>query len=303
MFLQNYLNELNYDDMPSFFYKYLNSPSLNRLKNVGYFCGMDYASKNVYNFSERITRFDHSLTVCLLVYKLTNDKASSLRGLFHDIATPCFSHVIDYMNNDYEKQESTEEFTEYIIKNDLYLMKSFMEDGINPNEIIDFKSDTIVDNDRPKVCADRIDGVILTGACWTKDIDKYDMKEIVRDLSIFANEYGEKEIGFSSLGTALKVAMFSNNIDLYCHSSEDNYMMELLSKIADYSIKKGYIKYNDLFVLNENEVFNILKNSNDLILEKLIFEFENKKRKDIPCTDISNVKKRSLKPIVNGIRI
>ena len=32
--------------------KYLSVPSLVRLRNVGYFCGMDYASKNVYDFSE-----------------------------------------------------------------------------------------------------------------------------------------------------------------------------------------------------------------------------------------------------------
>ena len=303
MFLQYYLNELNYGDMPEFLHKYLNSPSLIRLKNIGYFCGMDYASKDIYNFLDNITRFDHSLTVCLLVYKLTGDKTSSLRGLFHDIATPCFSHVIDYMNNDYEKQESTEEFTEYVIKNDKYLMKCFSEDGINPDKIIDFKSDSIVDNERPKVCADRIDGVILTGAHWTKDVDRYDVKDIVRDLSIFTNEDGEKEIGFSSLNTALKVVQFSNNIDLFCHSSEDNYMMELLAMITDYSIKKGYISYNDLFVLGENELFTILKSSNDLTLLKLIYEFENKKKIDIPHTDIPNIKKRSLKPIVKGFRI
>lgn len=51
------------------------------------------------------------MTVALLTYKLTNDKVATLAGLFHDIATPCFSHVIDYMNGDYENQESTEEYT------------------------------------------------------------------------------------------------------------------------------------------------------------------------------------------------
>ena len=73
--------------------------------------------------------------------------------------------------------------------------------------------------------------------------------------------------------------------------------------ITDYSIKKGYISYNDLFVLGENDLFTILKNSNDLTLLKLIYEFENKKKVDIPHTDIPNIKKRSLKPIVKGFRI
>ena len=41
----------------------------------------------------------------------------SLSGLFHDIATPTFAHVIDFLNDDAEKQTSTEEGTETIINN------------------------------------------------------------------------------------------------------------------------------------------------------------------------------------------
>ena len=107
MYLQYYLEQLGYSNLPKFLIKYLKTPSLLRLKDISYFCGMDYASKDIYNFSEFISRYDHSLTVSLIVYKLTKDKKATLAGLFHDIATPCFSHVIDYMNQDYEKQEST----------------------------------------------------------------------------------------------------------------------------------------------------------------------------------------------------
>lgn len=81
---------------------------------------MDYASKDVYDFKAKVTRFDHSLTVALLTYYLTNDKIMTLAGLFHDISTPCFSHVIDYMNKDYSNQESTEEYTKHIIKKTNY---------------------------------------------------------------------------------------------------------------------------------------------------------------------------------------
>ena len=116
MYLEHYKNRL--DNIPSFLKKYLSVSSLSRLKRVGYFCGMDYASKDIYNFSEYISRFDHSLTVALMIYKLTGDKKATLAGLFHDIGTPCFSHVIDYMNGDYIIQESTEEYTEKIILND-----------------------------------------------------------------------------------------------------------------------------------------------------------------------------------------
>ena len=71
--------------------EYLDDPLLKRLKKVGYFCGMDYASKDVYNFSEYISRYDHSLNVALLTYYLTKDEVQSIAGLYHDVATPCLN--------------------------------------------------------------------------------------------------------------------------------------------------------------------------------------------------------------------
>ena len=106
MLVQYYLEKLDYKNIPTFLQKYLECPSIKRLQKVGYFCGMDYASKHIYDFSEYITRYDHSLSVALLTYKFTKDKKTTIAGLIHDIATPCFSHVIDYMNEDYENQES-----------------------------------------------------------------------------------------------------------------------------------------------------------------------------------------------------
>ena len=132
--------------IPRFLNKYLEVPCLERLKNICYFCGMDYASKEVYDFREVISRYDHSLTVALLTWKFTHDKKATIAGLFHDVATPCFAHVIDYMNKDYAKQESTEEYTEEIIKNDKELRRCLRIDKLKYSDICDFKEFSIVDN-------------------------------------------------------------------------------------------------------------------------------------------------------------
>lgn len=303
MYLEYYLNLLEYNEMPEFLIKYLSVPSLVRLKKVGYFCGMDYASKEIYNFREYISRYDHSLTVSLLTYKLTKDKEASLAGLFHDIATPCFSHVIDYMNKDYENQETTEEYTEKILRCDEYLNKCLKIDNINIDDIINFKRFTVVDNDRPKLCADRIDGVILTGIGWTKNITLEEIKKIIRDMKIFKNEDNEDEIGFSSIEIAKKVVEVSNSIDVYCHSKEDNYMMELLAEITNMAIVKKYILYDELYYHNEEELFRILKEKTDKELHNLITKFENIKCEDIPDIKLPNVKVRKLNPIVNFERL
>ena len=48
--IEYYKSLLGYDNIPEFLKEYLNVPSLNRIKGVSYFCGMDYASKDIYNF-------------------------------------------------------------------------------------------------------------------------------------------------------------------------------------------------------------------------------------------------------------
>lgn len=296
--LEYYLDLLENDKRPSFLNKYLDVPALKRLQKVGYFCGMDYASKDVYDFKEYITRYDHSLTVALLTWKCSKDKKATLAGLFHDVATPCFSHVIDYMNKDYENQESTEEYTEDILRNDTYLRKCLEEDNIDIEDIIDFKKYNIVDNKRPKLCADRLDGVILTGISWTKNVNYDDIKNIVTDIEIYDNE-----IGFKSKNVADRVLEIGKSIDAYCHSNEDNYMMELLASITKYGIDKKYITYNELYTLNEENVLYKLKSVDDNNLMEYFDKFENIKISEIPQTDIPNVKIRDLNPLVQGIRI
>ena len=297
-----YLNILNIKEIPLFLIKYLESPSLLRLRNVGYFCGMDYASKNIYDFGEYISRFDHSLDVALITWKYTNNKEATLAGLFHDIATPCFSHVVDYMNKDYATQESTEELTEEVIKRDEYLISCLKEDNINVEDVINFKKYTIVDNNRPKVCADRIDGVLLTGMFWTKDLSIEEVSEILNHLIVFNNEENELELGFNDKSVANRVVEVSNNIDVYCHSNEDNYMMELLANLTKYAIDNGYLKYEELFSFDEDKIHEIFNSINNEQFKSLYASFKCIKADEVPFQEMPYIKKRDLRPLVDGKR-
>lgn len=298
-----YIEMLGYSDMPKELEKYLLCPSLIRLKDVGYFCGMDYASKNVYDFGEEISRYDHSLTVSLITWMLTRDIKATLAGLFHDISTPCFSHVIDYMNKDYAKQESTEEKTEEIIKSDKYLLECLDKDGILVDEIIDFKRYSIVDLERPMLCADRLDGVILTGLFWTKSINISDVRRIISDLVVVLNEDNQKEIGFKTKEIAELILKTSELIDVYCHSREDNYMMELLAKITKRAINLEIVTYDDLFRLNERDIFDRLEKSKDKELSSNLNLFKNISIDEIIDIEMPYIKIRDLNPIVLDSRL
>lgn len=288
-------------DIPPFLEKYLKVPSLVRLKDVGYFCGMDYASKDIYDFGEFISRYDHSLTVALLTYKFTKRKKDTIAALFHDISTPCFSHVIDYMNKDYENQESTEEYTEKIIREDEALLECLKEDHIKVEDIINFKKYSIVDLDRPKLCADRMDGIIIPGIYWAKIVTKSDILLFVNDLKVYINEDKEEEIGFKTEAVARRVKEVSDEINRLCHTSEDNYMMELLAKITSKAINKKVITYDDLYYLTEKELFKRFDKCTGL--RKLLNEFRMIKREDIKEIEIPNPKMKLLNPLVQNKRI
>ena len=296
-----YLNSIC--KIPRFLNKYLEVPSLVRLKNIGYFCGMDYASKEVYDFRELITRYDHSLTVALLTWRFTHDKKATIAGLFHDVATPCFAHVIDYMNKDYANQESTEEYTEEIIKNDKELRRCIRIDKLKYSDICDFKEFSIVDNKRPKLCADRYDGLILTGYNWTKSIELSDILEFTDNLCLHMNEDNILELGFKDRDICNRVLKVSDEIDLICHSNEDNYMMELLADITRITISKNIIEYKDLYYLTEVELFDKIRNSDDDELLKLLDKFYNIKASEIPDTIMIDVKKRDLNSLCYDGRI
>lgn len=298
-----YLKLLENDSRPEFLEKYLKTPSLLRLQKVAYFCGMDKASKDIYDFKENYSRFDHSLSVALLTWKYSHNKKATLAGLFHDVGTPCFSHVIDYMNKDYATQESTEAFTERILKNDSYLQNCLREDNIRIDEIINFKKYSIVDNSRPKLCADRLDGVILTGISWTKDINSLDINRVIEDITVFHNEENEEELGFQSETIANQVVEFSKKIDIYCHSSEDNYMMELLADITRKAISCQLFTYEELYTLQEDEVWSRLMSCNNAELARKLYEFESIQKSQIEELSLSNVKVRDLNPLVGGRRI
>lgn len=298
--IQEYINLLG--PIPKFLEKYLSLRILTRLKKVGYFCGMDYASSDIYLFEYKISRFEHSLTTALLTWKFTKSKRQTLAALFHDVSTPCFSHVIDYMNKDYENQESTEEKTESILKNCKRLKVLLQEDNLVLDDVLDFKNYTIVDNHRPKLCADRVDGIILTSLGWTKTLNMSEVPNILNGLKVMINEDNEKEIGVTTPELANRLCDLNREIDIVCHSNEDNYMMELLAEITKYAIDKNYITYDNLYEYNEEKLMNILCSNEDTALKIMINLFKTVKLDEISIKELPTLKRRYINPLVNGKR-
>ncbi len=290
-------------EIPDFLNKYLKVDILVRLKEVGYFCGMDYASKNIYDFKYLISRYDHSLSTALLTWRYSSDKKQTIAALFHDISTPCFSHVIDYMNKDYATQESTEDKTEEIINTSKELKMLLKEDNLTIKDIINYKNCPIVDNHRPKLCADRLDGIILTSLAWTKKLELDEIDEILNSTQVYRNESNIKEIGFKNKKIANKIVKLNNYINKYCHSKEDNYMMNLLADLTSYCIEHNKFTYDDLYIKTEKEILSIFTKIKDEDFQELYNKFNNIKLNEIPLIKLPYIKDRIINPLVKGERL
>ena len=123
------------------------------------------------------------------------------------------------------------------------------------------------------------------------------------DLKVYDNEDKEKELGFKSKDIALKTIKINEEIEKLYHSSEDNYMMELLADITRTSIENKIITYKDLYYLDEPNLFQKIKASKIEKLKSLLDKFENIKKNEIPPTIINNIKIRNIIPIANNTRI
>ena len=110
-----------YGGLPEELLAFAETAPMQRLLDVGMHCGCEYTACLLYKGKPAYSRYLHSLGAAAIVWHFTKDEAQSLSALFHDIATPVFAHVVDFLNGDHLAQESTEAPTHDILTNDAKL--------------------------------------------------------------------------------------------------------------------------------------------------------------------------------------
>ena len=292
------------EEFPDFLEEYIETPAMLRLDGISMFPGGDHTKiLNIKNFNSRLK---HSIGVALIVWNFTKDKKQTLAGLFHDISTPAFSHIVDFMNGDYLNQESTEDLTKYMIENSKEIMELLARDGIRVEEVCDYHMYPIADNNTPMLSADRLeytfsDGLEIEGIF---DLDKID--RIYKDLSILKNENDEIELGFENLKIAEEFIYNANKLwILISGGNEINLIMQFWTDYLKSSINKGYIIKEDLYTMSEFEIIEKIKEKADKEMINVLEKFQNSTKigrsdieiKDKYCVSIK-AKKRYINPLV-----
>ena len=143
--------------VPDFVRKACLSPAMARIRGVDMNCGMNCTQFPLFQNIGLYSRYEHSLGVCCIAWSLTGDPAAALAGLFHDIAAPAFSHVVDFAKGDYQRQEVTEERTAVIIEKDPVIQEVLRELGLTTDRVAHDAAYPIVNSASPKLCADRLE--------------------------------------------------------------------------------------------------------------------------------------------------
>lgn len=259
MIINEYYNMLCNGDYPKFIDKYFNTFELNRLKGIGQFCGCDYSK--LFNIKTWYSRFDHSVATSLITWNFTKDKVQTLSALFHDLGTPAFSHCVDYLLGDSIIQESSEKEIKDILLNSKDICKLLSEDNISIDDICDVSRYSIIENKSPRLCADRLEGVLHTVYIWLNTWELKKIKDVYTDIVVLNNEDNIPELGFNNIKYAEMFFDAVYEYSIVLQKNEDKYTMQYIADVLKKQIKLRNIKFNDLYEKSEKEIINILKNN------------------------------------------
>ena len=235
------------DEMPEFLNEFMQLDIMKRIQKVGMNCGCEYTQFPLFQNLRDYNRYDHSVGCALIVWQFTRDMRQSLAALFHDVATPAFSHVIDFLHRDHMNQESTEEKTLEILKGSDELMALLEKYDLSVEEISDYHLYPIADNDTPQLSSDRLEyslsNLFNYGFCTLDEV-----KAIYDDLCVASNEKGEPEICFKSRDVAEKFALCALEMSKIYVADADRLIMQLLADLIEKAILWSVLSEDDLYV-------------------------------------------------------
>ena len=241
-----------HEDIPVFLREAAETPAMQRLTGVGMNCGCEYTSFPLFRGWQTYTRFDHSMGAALITWHFTRDPHQAMAALLHDIATPVFSHVVDFLRGDHEKQESTESGTEALILGSRELLAVFEKYGIDPQRVTDYHIYPIADNDSPRLSADRLEytlGNIVNFGFGTEET----VKTYYEDLTAT-----DEELVFRTPETAAAFARDALRCGHIYVSDADRFSMQTLADILQKAVAAGRLTEADFYTREQ------------LVIEKLV---------------------------------
>ena len=293
-----------HNEIPAVLWDCMAAPCMRRLQNVGMNCGCEYTSFPRFAGLLPYSRFDHSVGAALIVWHFTRDAKQAAAGLLHDVATPVFAHVVDFLRGDYLVQESTEDGTRAAIEADETLQRALKAHGLTADDVSDYHRYPIADNDSPRLSADRLEytlGNLLNYRIRTMD----EVHAFYADLSVGTNETGAPELVFSDAKIAEEFAFASLACSKIYVSDEDRYAMQMLSELLKDAIALGVLSEADLHTTEPQVIAALLGDGRTAAAWQRFRAYRSMRRANAPEGEGQwrriAAKKRYIDPLIAGV--
>ncbi len=106
--------------------------------------------------TRRVSRFEHSLGVMLLVRRFGGSLEAQIAALLHDVSHTAFSHVIDYVVDGHDRQSYHEEHKESFLGAS-GVPNLLSEHGYDWRDFVHEEDYPLLEQPAPALCADRLD--------------------------------------------------------------------------------------------------------------------------------------------------
>lgn len=242
----NQLWSTYHKEIPPFLREFSATPPMERLRDVGMNCGCEYTRFSLYTGIGPYSRYDHSLGVALIIWHFTGSMEQALAGLFHDIDTPVFAHVVDFLNGDHLKQESTEAGTADCIASSPEICGLLGKYGLTMEQVANYHIYPIADNASPALSADRLE-YTLGNLLNYGFADLSQIRAFYADLTVEADETGHPELAFRTPETAASFAKAAlRNSHVYV-ADEDRFAMQALADLLRTALERRTLERDDLW--------------------------------------------------------
>ena len=276
------------------------APAMQRLKDVGMHCGCEYTSFPMFQGLKKYARYAHSVGCALIVWHFTEDVRQTVAALLHDIATPTFAHVIDFLNGDHIKQESTERGTAEIIQQDGEMMAALRRFGLRLEDVADYHQYPVADNDSPRLSADRLEYTMSNNIHY-HIADEASVKRWYDDLIVGKNEEGTDELMFQHDEVAEGFALAALHTSYIYIADEDRFAMQTLAELLKRHIARGVLSRGNLYQ-TEQEVIGLLEQDAEAKRDWHHYQALHciETNSTHPAAKVIRSKKRFINPYVQG---
>jgi hypothetical protein len=233
----------------------LETRALKRLQGV-----LQHGISGLLGVTRATTRYEHSIGVMLLVRHFGASLDEQIAALLHDVSHTAFSHVIDYVFNDYDQQGYHERHKEQVIAtSDIpEVLESFAFDW---RVLLNEAGFILLEQPSPALCADRLDYFLRDAL----DLGLASPTELQNSLAHLVNYHGRIVVDDLPAARWMADTFIAADRASWANFREVG-LYELTAQAIRYALSSGALVEADLWS-GDRQAWDKLKQSSDPVLQ------------------------------------